>query len=61
MGMDIDPKAFLDIIKNRRRIRRYKPNDVPDVLLEKIMEAGRWAQSGDNRHLWITRCMGRFL
>lgn len=50
--MNIDPNVFLEILRNRRSIRRYKPDDVPDELLEKIMEAGRWAQSGDNAQPW---------
>ena len=43
---------ILDIIKKRRSIRRYKPDDVPDELLDKIMEAGRWSPSGDNAQPW---------
>lgn len=42
----------LNIIKARRSIRRYKQKDVPDELLEKIMEAARWAPSGDNGQAW---------
>lgn len=43
---------LLAIMKTRRSIRRYKKKDVPDELLEKIMEAGRWAPSGDNGQAW---------
>ncbi|MEE9610553.1 MAG: nitroreductase family protein [Desulfatiglandales bacterium] len=43
---------ILDIMKQRRSIRRYKPDDVPDELLYKIMEAARWAPSGDNAQPW---------
>jgi nitroreductase len=43
---------LLEIMKTRRSIRRYKQKDVPDELLEKIMEAGRWAPSGDNGQPW---------
>ena len=43
---------LLDMMIQRRSIRRYKPMDVPDELLEKIMEAGRWAPSGDNNQPW---------
>ena len=42
----------LGLMKTRRSIRRYKQKDVPDELLEKIMEAGRWAPSGDNGQPW---------
>ena len=43
---------LLQLIKTRRSIRRYQDKDVPDELLEKIMEAGRWAPSGDNGQPW---------
>ena len=43
---------LLKIIKTRRSIRRYKEKDVPDELLENIIEAGRWSPSGDNGQPW---------
>jgi len=43
---------ILTIMKTRRSIRRFKNQDVPDELLEKIMEAGRWAPRGDNGQAW---------
>jgi nitroreductase len=43
---------LLEIMKARRSIRRYKPRHVPDELLEKMMEAGRWSPSGDNGQPW---------
>jgi nitroreductase len=43
---------ILEIMKSRRSIRRYKQKDVPDELLKKIMEAGRWSPSGDNAQPW---------
>jgi nitroreductase len=43
---------LLELMKTRRSIRRYQDKDVPDELLEKIMEAGRWAPSGDNGQPW---------
>jgi nitroreductase len=45
-------EGLLKIIKTRRSIRRYKEKDVPDELLEKIIEAGRWSPSGDNGQPW---------
>jgi nitroreductase len=43
---------LLEIMKTRRSIRRYKQKHVPDELLEKMMEAGRWSPSGDNGQPW---------
>jgi nitroreductase len=42
----------LEAIKDRRSIRRYKPDPVPDELIEKILDAGRWAPSGGNIQPW---------
>jgi nitroreductase len=48
--MKID--GFLELLHTRRSIRRFKPDAVPDDLLEKILEAGRWAMSGANAQPW---------
>ena len=38
----------LDKIKSRRSIRKYKPDEVPRELLDRIAEAGIYAASGRN-------------
>ena len=43
---------FLELVKNRRSIRHYKPDPVTDEDIEKIIEAARWAPSGFNSQLW---------
>ncbi len=48
--MNID--EFLDLVHTRRSIRRFKNTAVPDELLEKILEASRWAMSGANAQPW---------
>ncbi|MDF1552245.1 MAG: nitroreductase family protein [Deferrisomatales bacterium] len=44
--------AFLELVKARRSVRRYKPDPVADEDIEKIVEAARWAPSGFNSQLW---------
>lgn len=39
----------LEIIKNRRSIRKFKPDMVPKDILEKIIEAGTYAATGMGR------------
>lgn len=39
---------MLDFIKSRRSTRKFKPDMVPAELLEKVLEAGRYAPSGGN-------------
>ena len=40
--------SLLDLVKKRRSIRRFKSDPVPRELIEKIVEAARWAPSGFN-------------
>ncbi len=43
---------IIKLIKTRRSIRRYRDEPVADELLEKILDAGRWAPSGLNNQPW---------
>lgn len=48
--MQID--EFLDLLRKRRSIRRFKRDPVPDEYIRKILEAARWAMSGANAQPW---------
>jgi nitroreductase len=48
--MDYD--TFLDLVKHRRTIRRFRPDPVPDEYVDKIIEAAQWAPSGFNMQPW---------
>lgn len=48
----MDYATFMDLVKHRRTIRRFKPDPVPDEDIEKIIEAARWAPSGFNMQPW---------
>jgi len=41
-----------EAIKGRRSVRKYKADPVSEELIEKILEAGRWAPSGSNIQPW---------
>ncbi|MDP2720054.1 MAG: nitroreductase family protein [Dehalococcoidia bacterium] len=43
---------FLELVKKRRSIRRFKPDPLPDDYVEKIIEAARWSPSGANSQPW---------
>lgn len=43
---------FMEVIRKRRSIRRYKPDPVPDRILNEILEAARLAPSGGHRQPW---------
>jgi len=40
------------LIKSRRSIRKWKPEDVPDELLKKAVELATWAPNGGNFQGW---------
>jgi len=52
IGMDISPASVLALLKGRRSIRRYRPDPVPDEMIDQLLEAGRWAPSASNRQPW---------
>ena len=43
---------ILESIKSRRSIRKFSNVPVPEDLIEKVLEAGRWAPSGLNNQPW---------
>lgn len=43
---------FMEVIKRRRSIRRYRPDPVPEDILNQILKAARLAPSGGNRQPW---------
>lgn len=43
---------FFDVVKNRRAVRKYKPDMVNKGDIMKILEAGNWAPSGRNLQQW---------
>jgi coenzyme F420-0:L-glutamate ligase/coenzyme F420-1:gamma-L-glutamate ligase len=46
-------EEFIALARTRRSIRGYDPTrDVPDAVIEQIVEAARWAPSGGNGQPW---------
>ncbi len=48
----MDYNNLLDLVKNRRTIRRFKSDPIPDEYMDMIIEAARWAPSGYNLQPW---------
>lgn len=48
----MDYESFLELVKTRRTIRRFKEEPIPDEYVEQILEAARWAPSGANSQPW---------
>ena len=41
--------SLIDVMKNRRSIRKYTDEDIPEEKLEKIIQAGLLAPTSRNR------------
>ncbi len=52
MVIDATAHAILSAIRDRRSIRRYRPEPVPAGLLAEILTAATWAPSAHNRQPW---------
>lgn len=56
--MSASANDFFDVLKSRRVVRSYTGESVSDDDLWQVVQAGRWASSGGNRHIhkfFITR------
>ena len=42
----------IECLKTRRSVRHYRPDPIPDELLEEIVDCGRLAPSGRNEQPW---------
>ncbi|MDT8306697.1 MAG: nitroreductase family protein [Anaerolineae bacterium] len=45
-------RPILEAIRQRRSIRRYLPDPVPEELLTEVLTAATWAPSAHNRQPW---------
>jgi nitroreductase len=43
---------LMEIIQSRRSIRRYQEKAIPEEILDKLLEAARWAPSWANTQCW---------
>jgi nitroreductase len=50
--MDDNVRALMDIIKNRRSVRRFTTQPVEKETLDLLLEAARWAPSAGNSQPW---------
>ena len=41
-----------DCIRTRRTVRDFKPDPVPEAMVQKILQAARWAPSSSNSQPW---------
>lgn len=51
-SVGVETMKVMDAILQRRSIRAFKDDPVPDSVVERLLEAARWAPSGGNRQFW---------
>ncbi|UCE42302.1 MAG: nitroreductase family protein [Candidatus Aminicenantes bacterium] len=44
--------SILKVIKERRSVRKYKSDAIPDDVLQRVLEAARFSPSGKNLQPW---------
>lgn len=49
---------IVKIIKDRHSVRNFKPEPVPAEIVEKLLEAARWAPSAGNLQPWFFYVIG---
>ena len=49
---DIDGPPVLDAVRGRRSVRRFLGKEVTEDLVNRVLEAGRWAPSPHGRQPW---------
>ncbi len=45
-------KDFMELVRERRSVRKYEPRPVPPEALDAVLEAVRWAPSWANTQCW---------
>jgi nitroreductase len=46
------PEATMSLLQGRRSIRQYRPDPIPDEMVDQILQAGQWAPSASHRQPW---------
>lgn len=47
-----EDRQLLDAVRGRRSVRRYLDHEVPDEMVDEVLEAARWAPSPHGRQPW---------
>lgn len=47
-----DPETLHEFLRSRRSIRHFRPEAIPDEVVERILETATWAPNAHNRQPW---------
>jgi nitroreductase len=45
----VSPRQLTDFLRSLRAVRQFKPEPIPDAVLQDILEVARWSGSASNR------------
>lgn len=48
LDRQVNPDVFFNFVRSRRAIRQFKPDPVPEDVIRRIIELGRYTQTGAN-------------
>jgi nitroreductase len=51
-GISTDARAVLRALRRTRQIRDFRPDPVPQELLDELLQVGRWSGSATNSQPW---------
>lgn len=51
-GAEAESAAVLRVLRRTRQIRDFRPDPVPDDVLEQLLDVARWSGSSMNRQPW---------
>ena len=43
---------FIDVLKSRRSVRRFEEKEIPEELMNKVLESVQWSPSWANTQCW---------
>jgi len=52
MVSQADAQAMVEIVRTVRQARQYRPEPVPDALVEQLLQVARWTGSSRNSQPW---------
>ena len=52
MSTECGNDQLLSLVKERRSVRHFRPDPIPDGYVERMIEIARWAPSGFHSQPW---------
>ena len=47
-----NPRQFIELLRNLRAVRQFRPDAIPQEVIDAILEVARWSGTASNRQHW---------